>query len=134
MGDTKSPILFITYDPHRISLCILHEIEGMYYTDNIQEFPLESRGIAFRVNKTLLDVPMKIGPDDDDDDDDDDNDFLEDEEVDNMTLGGDCHLVNFQLEEHCEEDEGEECQFLGFLLQYWVCPGHSLLQNLQENQ
>ena len=35
----------------------------------------------------LLDIPTRIGPDDDEDNDD--------EEVDNMTFGGEHHVVNF---------------------------------------
>ena len=81
--------------------------------------------------EVLLDIPMKIGPEKEEEEEED---FLEDEEVDNMTFGGDCCVVNFQLQEVCEEDEGEEYQFLGFLSQHLgVCLGFSLLQNVQEN-
>ena len=45
----------------------------------------------------LLDVLMRIGPDDDEDNKDD---FLEDEEeVDKNTLGGECQVVNFWPQE-----------------------------------
>ena len=52
----------------------------------------------------MLDVPMRIGPDEEDDNKEN---FLEDDEVDKITLGGEHQVVNFQLQELQEEDEGE---------------------------
>ena len=85
--------------------------------------PLRRVGIGI-----LLDVPTRIGPEDEEDDEED---FLEDEEMDSMSLGGECQVINFWLQELHNEDEGEEYQFLGFLLLYHgLCPSFSFLQNL----
>ena len=45
--------------------------------------------------EVVLDVPMRIGLDDEDNDEED---FLEDDELDMITLGGECQVVNFQLQ------------------------------------
>ena len=51
--------------------------------------PLRRVGIGI-----LLDVPTRIGLEDEEDNEED---FLEDEEVDSMTLGGEQLVVNFRL-------------------------------------